>query len=126
MAPSGAAQRTDEPIDGEDAPRFELVAHPDLHMGGWERCMRHRELVCRSSVRVRAAGQRLAGEAWAGGESSDAPPLAGPVSPLTERPDPTRGRAGNVAAGREITGSPRMAGVVSDVSYDTSHMSPST
>ena len=29
MAPSGAAQRTDEPIDGEDAPRFELVAHPD-------------------------------------------------------------------------------------------------
>ena len=45
--------------------------------------MRHRELVCRSSVRVRAAGQRLAGEAWAGGESSDAPPLAGPVPPLT-------------------------------------------
>ena len=83
VAPSGAAQRTDEPMDGEDAPRFELVAHPDLHMGGWERCMRHRELVCRSSVRVRAAGQRLAGEAWAGGESSDAPPLAGPVSPLT-------------------------------------------
>ena len=47
--------------------------------------MRHRELVCRSSVRVRAAGQRLAGEAWAGGESSDAPPLAGPVSPLIAR-----------------------------------------
>ena len=34
---SVSAQRTDEPIGSEDAPRFDHVTHPDLHIGGWER-----------------------------------------------------------------------------------------